>query len=76
LLHGHIIAALHLNVLAVLSVPILAFISAMLTLRRVRHAPFSLAMRPAWLWWGFSLGVVFGILRNLPFKPFTWLAPP
>jgi hypothetical protein len=76
LLHGHILAALHLNVLAVVSVPILAFIGAMLTLRRVRQAPFALATRPAWLLWAFSLVVAFGILRNLPFEPFTWLAPP
>ncbi len=70
LLHGHVSTALHLNALFVLAIPV--FILTGLLGRRTLAA---WSLKPTmWLW---LLGVVlvFGIGRNIPVIPFTWLAP-
>ena len=70
LLHGHVRTALHLNALFVLAIPV--FILTGLFGRRTLAA---WSLKPTmWLW---LLGVVlvFGIGRNIPVIPFTWLAP-
>lgn len=77
LLHGHILTAMHYNVLFVLSVPFGAFYS----LRRVvcwtngRPAP-SIVLQPKWLVAGGIVLFLFTVLRNIPIAPFTLLAPP
>lgn len=35
-----------------------------------------LQLRASWLWGLLVVIVAFGVLRNLPWWPFTWLAPP
>ena len=75
LLHGHFMAALRLNFLAVVFVPFVGLFCAMLVLRRIRQGQSALTIRPSWLWCVFGLVLAFGILRNLPSEPFTWLAP-
>jgi hypothetical protein len=77
LTHGHLAAALRCNLLLVLALPVLAFIGARRFLRRLAGRPLPWpALRPAWVIFFTSVLVIFGILRNLPFPPFTYLSPP
>lgn len=65
LMHGNIAAALALNPLMVISLPVLG----------------AMAMRPAWFrkpwvaWFTFALLISYGLVRNIPAWPFTMLAP-
>jgi hypothetical protein len=76
LLNGDLLTALHYNVLLVLFVPmIIYFLVNLLSIAvRGRSLGFSdLSPRAVW-----TLAIVlltFGVLRNLPFYPFTALAP-
>jgi len=65
LLHGHLAAAFALNPLWVVLIPILVVISI------PRFRP----KGPLVPWLFFAVIVLFGILRNLPWWPFTLLAP-
>ncbi len=76
LLHGNLLAALHSNVLAMAAFPLLVIVCIAQVLKQGHGRLLSLPMRTTWLWWGFVLLTAFGILRNLPVEPFTWLAPP
>ncbi|MGY4515192.1 DUF2752 domain-containing protein [Lysobacter sp. HA18] len=74
LVHGDIAGAASMNVLALIGLPVLAlFAFEQMTHRRVLHG---VARRiafngPLWI-----IGaLVFGVLRNLPWAPFTALAP-
>ena len=65
LLHGHIIEALTRNPLMVISIPILV---AMLLKPSITS--------PKWVpWAAFWILILYGIARNLPFFPFTLIAP-
>lgn len=70
LLHGQVLEALRYNALTVAVLPIAAWVLA----REARGAkrPLSLAA----LWALVLVVVLFGVLRNVPFEPFTRLAPP
>ena len=65
LLHGRVGAAFRLNSLMVASIPFLL----------------ALALRPSWsrrpwaAWTALAVLVGYGVLRNLPAWPFSWLAP-
>ena len=73
LLHGHLLAALHFNPLAVLALPIGVW---WLTRKMLTAVPtWSFARKPVWLWTGASLLILFSILRNLPIGRTLWLAP-
>ena len=67
LLHGHLGAAWALNPLAVLLVPLYAWLiaNAALTLLRGRGLPVT-TPRPLIVWLGLAGLLLFGILRNLP----------
>ena len=73
LLHGHVLAALHLNSLLVISVPLgcLAARRFFIQSRKGQQA----VVHPRWLWVAMVVGILFGILRNLPFAHALWLAP-
>ena len=75
LLHGHLVAAVHLNALLVLSLPPVCWVAGRSFLRRLQGQSQLPNFHPAWLWAGLVLGVSFGILRNLPFAHALWLAP-
>ena len=75
LLHGHLAAAFRCNALLVSSLPAVLFLGARFIQARLTNRPFPLVCRPAWLWAGLVVMVLFGVLRNLPFAPFTALAP-
>ncbi len=77
LLHGHMIAALHDNALWVVSLPLLAYVTASAALRSGRGLPprCDLSKSP-WFFLGVAaVAVVFGVLRNVPHYPFTLLVP-
>jgi hypothetical protein len=76
LLHGHLRAAARLNALALVVGPYLAFELAVSGVQaatgrsgRAPHLP------AAWLRALVVLTLAFGVLRNLPFAPFTLLRP-
>jgi len=79
LLHGRIWAAFRYNALLVLALPFLALAFARFTRRvftRDGHGARPQRILPAgWIWALFVLVTAYWGLRNLPFRPFVWLAP-
>jgi hypothetical protein len=77
-LNGRLLSALHYNVLWTLSLP-LAMYLAVSELRKWagrRPLPGDLAGKP-WFWIAAAVvSLVFFALRNLPWEPFSLLAPP
>ena len=70
LAHGHLRTALHLNALFVLAVPVL-FLTGLFSQRTMA----AWSSKPV-VWLGLlAVVVTFGISRNIPVIPFTWLAP-
>ena len=79
LLHGRVATAFDFNALMVVSLPFLACAGALGALRLAgrtpRRPPVSQRL-PAWAVWALLAAVLlFGILRNLPYKPVRWMAP-
>lgn len=76
LLRGHIAAALDYNPLFVLALPFLGYavISELLRMARGHGLP-RVVKSPAAGWAVLAVIIVFWILRNIPFAPFTYLAP-
>ena len=72
LLHANIIAALRLNAMFVLSLPICALYGPRLISRAFKGQPSGLNSR--WLWIYLAAWLVFGLLRNLPFPVCRWFA--
>jgi Protein of unknown function (DUF2752) len=77
LLHGHVATAFDFNPLVVVALPLVGLALAWQALRPRRTAPAATAARlPGWWVWALLLVVVvFGIVRNLPWKPVRWMAP-
>ncbi|NUN93831.1 MAG: DUF2752 domain-containing protein [Verrucomicrobiae bacterium] len=67
LLHGHLVAACRFNPLTVCVLPALGIALALWCRRQ--------PVRSAWLWTLVSVVAFFGILRNLPFPPFSSWSP-
>jgi len=76
LFHGDVTTALHFNVLIPIWAVIFAAVAISLVLMAVRGRglPFN-KISPNWLWVLMVLMLAFGVLRNLPFYPFTLLFP-
>ncbi len=73
LAHGHLAAALRFNPLTVLSTP---FVATALMRRAIdRRSTPHRRVHPAWMWALAILVLVFFVLRNIPFYPWTLLAP-
>jgi len=73
LLHGHFVAALQLNPLAVLLLPVVAVLFAAHGLTRATGRDWIRPLRhPFWLWLLVGVAVAFSIARNLPYAPFTF----
>jgi hypothetical protein len=65
LLHGDLAGALRFNPLTVISPPVLA----LLAWRK------DWAARPAVAWTALAVLLLYGVLRNIPAWPLSWLAP-
>jgi len=78
LLHGHLLSALHYNGLWVLGLPVFgyAILSEVLLSLRGRPLPGNLSRRTWLLIVAAVLALLFGVLRNLHWYPWTLLAPP
>jgi hypothetical protein len=76
LLHGRIGNALSLNLLMVITLPFIAFRFIKYVAAGIRKRPEQEIFIPSGVIWAF-LGIVllFWLLRNLPYYPFTLLAP-
>ncbi len=73
LVHGHPVQAMGENALSMLLLPFVLYeLGAALTLGWPR---LSSQLRPWVLWSLLAVVILFGVLRNLPFAPFTMLAP-
>lgn len=76
LLHGHFLAAVHLNAPLVLALPILLAVGLWPVLTGDTRDPVkTLAAHHQWGWLILLLVLTFGIVRNIPSYPFTLLAP-
>lgn len=76
LLHGRVTTALRHNALVVLAAPILAVWLARWLWRRWRGIPPRISgLSTAWVWVILGGMLLFSVARNLPFAPFTQLAP-
>jgi len=73
LLRGNVMAALHLNALVVVSLPLLAWLGIRFAMGQFNQRPPTPIVSLSWLWLLLALAVAFSVLRNLP--SFTWLAP-
>jgi hypothetical protein len=73
ILHGHWLAALHLNALAVLSLPVVAGLMWRELAGRRRGTSGRHFIGGWWIWCFVGILLVFTVLRNLPAFPF--LAP-
>jgi hypothetical protein len=72
LLHGHLIAAIRLNAMFVISLPLLAWFGPRFLSRLLKSEPLTLNTR--WLWIYVTAWIAFGVLRNLPYPIFAWFA--
>jgi hypothetical protein len=77
LFHGDLLAALHYNAILPLYAILLAglYCHLLLILIRGKGIPLSIEKSSYFLLCFLIIGVIFGILRNLPFYPFTLLYP-
>lgn len=77
LLHGELLAALHFNPLFILALPFLLFAGGRFLWRQMTGKPLApIFIRPFWISLLAGVVIAFGILRNIPCVPFTYLAPP
>ena len=76
LLHGEIAAAFQLNPLMVLFLPFVAYglFAGLWNMCFKTHIPV-VRLRAHWIWAILVVIILYGIARNLPFAPFTALAP-
>jgi hypothetical protein len=72
LLHGNVIAALRLNAMFVLSLPLAAWYGPRLIVRSFARLPSGTP--PRWLWFYIAAWIVFGVARDLPFPVCAWFA--
>jgi Protein of unknown function (DUF2752) len=77
LLHGHVLDAIDLNILFVLSIPFICY-SAIVFLWNTfskRKLTQQVFYSPVFTKWLLIAVLAFWILRNIPLTPFSWLAP-
>lgn len=72
LLHGHLVSAIRLNAMFVLSIPIFAWMGTRFLVRNFRGVPADFRFK--WWWAYLAAWIVFGVMRNLPFAICQWFA--
>jgi uncharacterized protein DUF2752 len=75
LLHGNLASALRSNALLVFSLPFLACLGFNSLRASPSKTTTTAGPRTVWFWIFFVAMMIFGVLRNLPFAPFSHLAP-
>jgi hypothetical protein len=76
LLHGNLLAAMKLNVLTVILVPFIGYGFVFYITAGIKSRSLPKIFIPAALIWIlFGVIILFGILRNIPAEPFSFLAP-
>lgn len=76
LFHGDILTALHFNALLPIWTALIVYLVLAMALIAIRGRGLSMKpFHPAVLWSFLAVTLVFGIVRNLPFFPFSVLAP-
>lgn len=76
LLHGNLMAAVRLNVLTVILLPPLAYAMLSIGLQTFGKKPLPTVFIPAsWIWALLVVILLFWGLRNIPYPPFSYLAP-
>lgn len=74
LLHGHLIAALHLNLFLVISLPLFGWFAFRCLWPGLNGKPVP-TIRPLWIWLYVGAWIAWGVLRNLPIPLFAAFAP-
>ena len=76
LFHGDLLGALDYNALIPLYVLFFGYLTLSLALTAIRGVGLSWKFLRPWMVYSFLVtSFAFGILRNLPYFPFNWLAP-
>ena len=77
ILHGKLLKAADLNILFVCSLPLIGWSAFVFTWNSFKAAKLTqrIFYSPFFVKTVLSLVLVFWLLRNLPFYPFSWLAP-
>ena len=71
---GHWMAAVHLNLFLVLSLPVFAWVGIRYVRHEIKGEP-AVIIRPFWLWLYLAVWLLFGVLRDLPIPLFASFAP-
>jgi hypothetical protein len=76
LLHGNFLKALDFNPLMVIAAPYLiySYICYSAPVILGSKVP-KIFIQPNWIWLTLKIILAYWVLRNLPFAPFSWLAP-
>lgn len=75
LLNGDVTTALHFNALLILFVPLIIYFLLNLVSIAIRGKNLGIGkLPPAGIWTFAAILLIFGVVRNLPFYPFTFLA--
>ncbi len=74
LLNGHVIAAIDYNLLFILLLPMIIYFILAFTWGK-KHPPSSFIYKPVFSFTVVCVVVSFWVLRNIPYSPFSWLAP-
>lgn len=76
LIHGHLAAAFRLNPFLCLVLPVMLLVLVKNAIQQLRGAAQKpKVVSPFWIRLLLAALILFTVLRNLPFAPFTWLAP-
>ena len=74
LLNGHVLTAIDYNLLFILFLPLIIFFILAFSLGR-KHSATSFIYKPVFSFTVVIVVVSFWVLRNIPYIPFSWLAP-
>ena len=76
MIHGHLAAAFRLNSFLFIALPVMLLVLVKNAIQQLRGAaPEPKVVSPFWIRLLLAALILFTVLRNLPFAPFTWLAP-
>lgn len=76
LLHGNLWTAFGLNPLMIASLPYLFYSYVCYSLPAFTGSYVkAIFIQPSWIWWTLRIILIYWVLRNIPFPPFSWLAP-